>query len=96
MNFSSTVPSREPGIAAEGEPEVCPEGNGLKPLAAGADLQERLPLGAEGGEFVAGIRREIASIFSGEDDRLVVVVGPCSTPSACRRSPGPMPMTFSS
>jgi 3-deoxy-7-phosphoheptulonate synthase len=78
MNFSSTVPSREPGIAAEGESEVCPEGNGLKPLAAGADLQERLPLGAEGGEFVAGIRREIASIFSGEDDRLVVVVGPCS------------------
>lgn len=49
-----------------------------KPLIAPAILEEELPLSDDCAEFVASKRREIASIFAGVDDRLVVVVGPCS------------------
>ena len=51
---------------------------GIRPLVPPAILMEQLPLPAEGAELVQRTRREIARILSGEDDRLVVVVGPCS------------------
>jgi 3-deoxy-7-phosphoheptulonate synthase len=47
-------------------------------LPAPADLEESYPLDEKGAERVAKARREIAEIFAGRDDRLVVVVGPCS------------------
>ncbi len=50
----------------------------IRPLVPPAILIEQLPLPADGGERVNRYRREIGAILSGEDDRLLVVVGPCS------------------
>ncbi len=49
-----------------------------KPLVAPATLEADYPLSDAGAEFVAQARREIARIMTGADDRLLVVVGPCS------------------
>jgi 3-deoxy-7-phosphoheptulonate synthase len=49
-----------------------------KPLPAPCDLEGSLPLDAAGAALVSGARRDVASILSGHDDRLLVVVGPCS------------------
>jgi 3-deoxy-7-phosphoheptulonate synthase len=49
-----------------------------KPLMAPAALEHELPLSDDSAAFVASTRREVAGIVSGEDDRLLVVVGPCS------------------
>lgn len=49
-----------------------------KPLLAPAILEEELPLGEEGAERIAKARRAVSSVISGKDDRLLVVVGPCS------------------
>jgi 3-deoxy-7-phosphoheptulonate synthase len=49
-----------------------------KPLVAPAVLEGELPLSDEGAALVARARREIAAIVTGADDRLLVVVGPCS------------------
>ena len=50
----------------------------LRPLLPPAILIEELPLGEESAHVVAQGRRDIQAILRGEDDRLVVVVGPCS------------------
>jgi len=50
----------------------------LKPLVPPAILMEELPLTDTATETVAKARREIAACLHGNDDRLVVVVGPCS------------------
>lgn len=47
-------------------------------LPTPAELLARLPLAPELAAKVEHDRQEIADIFAGEDDRLVVVVGPCS------------------
>jgi 3-deoxy-7-phosphoheptulonate synthase len=49
-----------------------------KPLIAPAVLEEELPVSDSSAELVARTRRDIAAIISGRDDRLLVVVGPCS------------------
>jgi 3-deoxy-7-phosphoheptulonate synthase len=49
-----------------------------KPLIAPAVLEDELPLSDAGAECIADARRAIASIVTGIDDRLLVVVGPCS------------------
>ena len=49
-----------------------------RPLLPPAILLEEIPLGERGSETVARGRAEVAGILRGEDDRLVVVVGPCS------------------
>src|SRR3954471_3194412 len=49
-----------------------------KPLIAPAVLEDELPLSDTGAALVARTRREIAAIVTGADDRLLVVVGPCS------------------
>jgi 3-deoxy-7-phosphoheptulonate synthase len=49
-----------------------------KPLIAPAVLEDELPLSDDGAAVVARARREIAAIVTGADDRLLVVVGPCS------------------
>ncbi len=50
----------------------------LRPLLPPAVLMEELPLSAEHAEFVSEQRRQIAAVVAGEDERLLVVVGPCS------------------
>ena len=48
------------------------------PLAAPASLLAELPLGERRTEVVVRGREQIADILDGADDRLLVVVGPCS------------------
>jgi 3-deoxy-7-phosphoheptulonate synthase len=49
-----------------------------RPLLPPAILLEELPLSERGSETVARGRQEVSRILRGEDDRLIVVVGPCS------------------
>ena len=49
-----------------------------KPLIAPVVLEAELPLSDAGAALVAQSRREVAAIITGVDDRLLVVVGPCS------------------
>ena len=77
MKFA-IFPRGEPYPADPQAPVTNPGGHAAKPLPAPADLEERYPLDDAGAELVAKARREIAAIFAGHDDRLVVVVGPCS------------------
>ncbi|MBI5382402.1 MAG: 3-deoxy-7-phosphoheptulonate synthase [Opitutae bacterium] len=49
-----------------------------KPLLAPAILEEEFPLDDARAALVARSRREIEAILTGGDDRLLVVVGPCS------------------
>ena len=51
---------------------------GIRPLVPPAILQEELPLAAAGADTVRRTRSEVARILRGQDDRLLVVVGPCS------------------
>ncbi|MFO1525507.1 MAG: 3-deoxy-7-phosphoheptulonate synthase [Turneriella sp.] len=51
---------------------------GLKPLIPPAILIEELPLNFAGQAFVSASRERVNKILSGDDDRLLVVVGPCS------------------
>jgi 3-deoxy-7-phosphoheptulonate synthase len=50
----------------------------LRPLVPPAILMEELPLDEDQARQVATARTEIGDILLGKDDRLVVVVGPCS------------------
>jgi 3-deoxy-7-phosphoheptulonate synthase len=50
----------------------------LKPLLPPAILMEEIPLGEAASRAVAESRTEVANVIDGKDDRLVVVVGPCS------------------
>jgi 3-deoxy-7-phosphoheptulonate synthase len=51
---------------------------GIRPLVSPAILVERLPLPAEGAVTVHRSRQEMGRILRGTDDRMIVVVGPCS------------------
>ena len=50
----------------------------IRPLVPPAILLEELPLSEEGSRTIASAREAIVRILNGEDDRLVVIVGPCS------------------
>jgi 3-deoxy-7-phosphoheptulonate synthase len=50
----------------------------LRPLIPPAILMEELPLTGEQAQTVAAARSEIADVLAGKDDRLLLVVGPCS------------------
>ncbi len=50
----------------------------LKPLIPPAILMEELPLDDEGSATVARSREQVIDILTGRDDRMLVVVGPCS------------------
>jgi 3-deoxy-7-phosphoheptulonate synthase len=50
----------------------------LKPLLPPAILMDEIPLGEVESRAVAESRSQVADIIEGKDDRLVVVVGPCS------------------
>ncbi|WP_159943013.1 MULTISPECIES: 3-deoxy-7-phosphoheptulonate synthase [unclassified Nocardiopsis] len=49
-----------------------------KPLIAPRDLLAELPLGPERSALVEDARAEVKRVLDGDDDRLLVVVGPCS------------------
>jgi len=51
---------------------------GIRPLIPPAILMEQIPLDAAGAQSVRQTRREVSRILRGQDDRLIVVVGPCS------------------
>ncbi len=50
----------------------------LDPLPAPRSMRARLPLGTARSDLVTTSRREVRDVLRGEDDRLVVIVGPCS------------------
>jgi len=52
--------------------------DGVRPLLSPAILMEELPLSPDGEKTVDIARRGVTEILHGNDDRLVVVVGPCS------------------
>lgn len=52
--------------------------SGFEPLLSPAVLRDALPLTRAGEDAVSASRREIEAVLTGNDDRLLVVVGPCS------------------
>ena len=51
---------------------------GYDPLLPPQILQLESPLGNEAKHVVASARRRAARILNGQDDRLLIIVGPCS------------------
>jgi 3-deoxy-7-phosphoheptulonate synthase len=51
---------------------------GLRPLLPPAILMEEIPISTVASEVVAVTRKAVESVIAGRDDRLLVVVGPCS------------------
>jgi 3-deoxy-7-phosphoheptulonate synthase len=51
---------------------------GLRPLLPPAILMEELPVSPTAAESVAGLRKDAEAVIRGDDERLLVVVGPCS------------------
>src|SRR5215212_4796520 len=66
--------SRQPAPPATSNLRIA----GIRPLVPPAILVERLPLPAEGAVMVHRTRQAMSRILRGADDRLIVVVGPCS------------------
>ncbi len=50
----------------------------LRPLVSPAILMEELPVGEQVSNLVATTRKAAGAIIKGEDDRLLVITGPCS------------------
>ena len=50
----------------------------IRPVATPALIQAELPLTEAASQLVSQTRGEVQRVLSGEDDRLLVVVGPCS------------------
>ncbi|MFC7329989.1 3-deoxy-7-phosphoheptulonate synthase [Marinactinospora rubrisoli] len=49
-----------------------------QPLVAPADVLAELPMGPERAALVEDARNEVKRVLDGDDDRLLVIVGPCS------------------
>ena len=50
----------------------------IRAVSTPAQIQAELPLSEAAAETTAAARREIVDLLSGRDDRLLVIVGPCS------------------
>jgi 3-deoxy-7-phosphoheptulonate synthase len=50
----------------------------ISPLVSPASLRAELPVDARAAASVIGSRRDVVDVLDGRDDRLIVVVGPCS------------------
>ncbi len=50
----------------------------IRPLVSPALLRDELPLGDDAAKIVLSGREAVTSVLNGADDRLLVVVGPCS------------------
>jgi 3-deoxy-7-phosphoheptulonate synthase len=78
--MSTTTPTRDDAAAST---ELTAETSDLRvraldPLPAPGELRTELPLGTTRSDLVTTSRREVRDVLRGEDDRLVVIVGPCS------------------
>ncbi|RPF21692.1 3-deoxy-D-arabinoheptulosonate-7-phosphate synthase [Myceligenerans xiligouense] len=69
-------PSTRPPTDSEGSGD--PRVRALDPLPAPGEVLAEMPLGTARGDLVATSRREVRDVLTGEDDRLLVIVGPCS------------------
>ena len=49
-----------------------------RPLISPAVLEEEIPLAASASEFIAASRKTVHDILTGTDERLLMIVGPCS------------------
>ncbi|GAB4086579.1 3-deoxy-7-phosphoheptulonate synthase [Myceligenerans cantabricum] len=86
MNTPTTQPGLDPS-SSEPSPDTSTElqartsdlrVRALAPLPAPAGVLGAMPLGTRFGDLVATSRREVRDVLTGEDDRLLVIVGPCS------------------
>jgi 3-deoxy-7-phosphoheptulonate synthase len=50
----------------------------IRPLISPAILEDELPLNEAGAARIQDFRRQVAEVVMGQDDRLLVLVGPCS------------------
>lgn len=50
----------------------------IENLVSPAELAEQIPLADDTAEFIIKSRRDIEAIINGKDDRLLVIIGPCS------------------
>ena len=50
----------------------------IENLASPAELAQQIPLSKETADFIMQSRKEIEAVISGEDKRLLVIIGPCS------------------
>ncbi len=50
----------------------------IKKLPTAEEIIQKFPLSVEGHEQIAKDRREVKNILAGDDDRLLLVIGPCS------------------
>lgn len=50
----------------------------IENLVSPAELAEQIPLSDKTANFIIQSRKEIEAIINGEDDRLLVIIGPCS------------------
>jgi len=73
-NVERVVPSGEMDRPATSNLRIA----GIRPLVPPSILQEELPLTTRGAQIVHKSRQEVSNILRGTDDRLMVVVGPCS------------------
>ncbi|AXY42871.1 3-deoxy-7-phosphoheptulonate synthase [Halomonas sp. JS92-SW72] len=64
--------------AAQPDADVRPAAQAARPLPTPGELRRELPLTPELARRVEAQRRAIRDILAGRDDRLLVVVGPCS------------------
>ncbi|WP_281557376.1 3-deoxy-7-phosphoheptulonate synthase [Thalassomonas sp. RHCl1] len=50
----------------------------IENLVSPAELARQIPLSPKDADFILNSRKEIEAIINGEDDRLLVIIGPCS------------------
>jgi len=50
----------------------------IESLTSPAQLSEKIPLSSKTADFIIQSRKEIEAVISGEDKRLLVIIGPCS------------------
>lgn len=50
----------------------------IENLVSPAELARQIPLSQKDADFILNSRKEIEAIINGEDDRLLVIIGPCS------------------
>lgn len=79
MTSAAAVPMTAPVLSTQDATRIDDTRIGaVRPLITPALLQEWLPVSAEALSLVEQSRLSISRVLHGQDDRLVVVVGPCS------------------
>ena len=78
LNTALAFDHNTAALAAANANIVLPTGRKTQALASPHELRQQLPLSAELARRVQQQREQVRAILSGEDSRLLVVVGPCS------------------